>query len=309
MKNIAKLEFAIGMAHALCDAIGIGVHSHVQEKVAEIIDTTETVRAFLRAMEADAAPWMGEGVWLSPQPCHAMRHWAPDAYQRVTDILQQLAAAGLMLTPTEADFDGAMRPLIDKYFQGARSAAFDRVRLFRLIWDFIGTQFGSRQILYERYFNGDVVRLRQGRFHSYDYSPAGRLPPALLARNRPPRRPGTAPERRPGRRTPHPFALSPSQDRTLSRHSRGGGNPEGPRGGGGTLHQPHSPANPRSRRPLRQVDAPVRLPMPPARTAARPARPQLPRPIPSLNHLYLKLSMSTAAAKMTISITRLGNNS
>ena len=172
VKNIAKLEFAIGMAHALCDAIGIGVHSHVQEKVAEIIDTTETVRAYLRAMEADAAPWQGEGIWLSPEPCHAMRHWAPDAYQRVTDILQQLAAAGLMLTPTEDDFDSAMRPLIDKYFQGARSEAFDRVRLFRLIWDFIGTQFGSRQILYERYFNGDVVRLRQGRFHSYDYSRA-----------------------------------------------------------------------------------------------------------------------------------------
>ncbi|MDE2900027.1 MAG: hypothetical protein OXN15_03250, partial [Chloroflexota bacterium] len=109
---------------------------------------------------------------LSPEPCHAMRHWAPDAYQRVTDILQQLAAAGLMLTPTEADLDGAMRPLIDKYFQGANASAFDRVRLFRLVWDFIGTQFGSRQILYERYFNGDVVRLRQGRYHTYDYSRA-----------------------------------------------------------------------------------------------------------------------------------------
>ena len=173
VKNIAKLEFAIGMAHALCDAIGIGVHGHVQEKVAEIIDTTETVRAFLRAMEADGRPvaWArASGSRRSPAtPCAT---GLPDAYQRVTDILQQLAAAGLMLTPTESDFDGAMRPLIDKYFQGARSGAFDRVRLFRLIWDFIGTQFGSRQILYERYFNGDVVRLRQGRFHSYDYSRA-----------------------------------------------------------------------------------------------------------------------------------------
>ena len=49
--------------------------------MAEIIDTTETVRSYLRAMEADAGPWMGEGIWLSPQPTIAMRHWAPDAYQ------------------------------------------------------------------------------------------------------------------------------------------------------------------------------------------------------------------------------------
>jgi 4-hydroxyphenylacetate 3-monooxygenase len=172
VKNIAKMEFALGMTHAMVETIGIGVHSHVQEKVAEIIDTTETVRSYLRAMEADAGPWMGEGIWLSPQPAIAMRHWAPDAYQRVTDIMQQLAAGGLMLTPTEADMESAMRPVIDKYFQGAKANAYDRVRLFRLVWDFIGTQFGSRQILYERYFNGDVVRLRQGRFQTYDYSKA-----------------------------------------------------------------------------------------------------------------------------------------
>jgi len=77
-----------------------------------------------------------------------------------------------MLTPTEADMESSMRPVIDKYFRGANVGAYDRVRLFRLVWDFIGTQFGSRQILYERYFNGDVVRLRQGRFQTYDYSKA-----------------------------------------------------------------------------------------------------------------------------------------
>jgi len=36
----------------------------------------------------------------------------------------------------------------------------------------VGTQFGSRQTLYERLFNGDVVRLRQRRFETYDYSKA-----------------------------------------------------------------------------------------------------------------------------------------
>ncbi len=83
-----------------------------------------------------------------------------------------MAAAGLMLTPSELDMGSEARPLIDKYFQGANIEAFDRVRLFRTIWDLIGTQFGSRSTLYERFFNGDVVRLRQARFASYDYTRA-----------------------------------------------------------------------------------------------------------------------------------------
>ena len=174
LRCVAKLEFILGVAHELVDAIGIGGFAHIQEKMAEIIDTTETVRSYLRAAEADAGPWRGEGIWLAPEPCVAMRHNWPDMYQRVAAILQQMAAAGLMLTPTEADMTGDIQGYTDKYFQGASLPAYQRVRLFRLVWDLIGTQFGSRSTLYERYFNGDVVRLRQGRFASYDYSKAKR---------------------------------------------------------------------------------------------------------------------------------------
>ncbi len=172
VKEIAKFEFALGLADAIAETIGIKAIPHIQEKVAEIIDTLEMARALLKAMEAGAAPWVGEGIWLDPQPATVMRHWMPDAYERVTHILQQMAAGGLMLTPTEADLASAIRPEIDRFFQGAKLQAYDRVRLFRLVWDFIGTAFGSRQTLYERYFNGDVVRLRQGRFASYDYTAA-----------------------------------------------------------------------------------------------------------------------------------------
>lgn len=172
VKETAKMEFILGVAHELTESIGIGAFAHIQEKMAELIDTLETVRALLRAAEADAGPWKGEGIWLAEQPLVAMRHWFPDAYERVTAILQQMSAAGLMLTPTEADMTGPIKDIVDKYYQGANVEAYDRVRLFRIVWDLIGTQFGSRSTLYERYFNGDIVRLRQVRYATYDYTSA-----------------------------------------------------------------------------------------------------------------------------------------
>ena len=101
-----------------------------------------------------------------------MRHWYPDAYARVVAIVQQLAASGLMLTPSEADMDGPLSADIGKYYQGTNIGAAEHVRLFRLAWDLTGTQFGSRQTLYERYFNGDVVQLRMRRHGQYDYTRA-----------------------------------------------------------------------------------------------------------------------------------------
>jgi len=77
-----------------------------------------------------------------------------------------------MLTPTEEDMLGPLAGDIDKFYQGTSINAKKRVQLFRLAWDLIGTQFGSRQTLYERFFNGDVVQLRQRRYATYDYSRA-----------------------------------------------------------------------------------------------------------------------------------------
>ena len=171
-KNIAKLDFMLGITYKIAETIGINVYGHVQEKIAEIADIRATVSAYMRASEADAAPYIGPGVWLAPEPLHAMRHWFPDAHTRIIWIIEQLSASGLMLTPTEADLNGPIADTIAKYYQAATADARERVRLFRLAWDLVGTQFGSRQALYERFFNGDTVILRQRRYATYDYTEA-----------------------------------------------------------------------------------------------------------------------------------------
>jgi 4-hydroxyphenylacetate 3-monooxygenase len=183
VKDIAKLEFILGVTKKVVDAINIGMHAHVQEKVCEIADTLEMVRALLRAAEADAGPGYGEGIWPAEQPWIVLRHWFPDAYVRVIWIVEQLCASGLMLTPTEADVRGPIAETIAKFYQGAQLPADERVQLFRLAWDLTGTQFGSRQALYERFFNGDVVRLRQARYQSYDFSRAVGMVDRFLARS------------------------------------------------------------------------------------------------------------------------------
>ena len=173
VKNIAKLEFVLGITHGIAEAIGITQYGHVQEKISEIIDTLETVRAYMRAAEADAEHIEGGvDIWPSAAPWIAMRHWWPDAYTRIMWIIGQLAAGGLMLTPTEQDVEGPISDSIAKFYQGAAIDGPERVRLFRLAWDLVGTQFGSRQALYERFFNGDVTQLRMRRFQTYDYTRA-----------------------------------------------------------------------------------------------------------------------------------------
>lgn len=159
VKNIAKTEFLLGLAHLMVQTIGVEGFQHIQEKLAEIWVNLETMKAFLRAAEADAA--LDEWGVMRPawDPLDAARNLYPRLYPRMIEILQQIGASGFMATPTEADVTGPLAEDIRKYYQAARADAFERIPIFRLAWDTALSAFGARQVLYERFFFGDPVRM------------------------------------------------------------------------------------------------------------------------------------------------------
>ena len=170
-RTTAKTEYILGLVSLLTEAIGIEQFSHVQEDVAEVITTLETLRAFLRAAEADAE--LNEFGVLTPAwaPLNTARNLYPKLYQRFPQILRKLGASGLMATPTEADVHGPAAADIETYLQSATLTGPDRIRLFRLVWDTCISAFAGRQALYEYYFFGDPVRMAGAYLSSYDREP------------------------------------------------------------------------------------------------------------------------------------------
>ncbi|MGH2453628.1 MAG: 4-hydroxyphenylacetate 3-hydroxylase C-terminal domain-containing protein, partial [bacterium] len=104
-------------------------------------------------------------------------------YPRMIEILQLLGASGMMGRPTQADLEGPLGAEIARYYQAARLDAPERVRLFRLAWDLALSSFGSRQVIYERFFFGDPVRMQMATFANYDRKPYMERVKAFLARD------------------------------------------------------------------------------------------------------------------------------
>ena len=98
-RTTAKTEYMLGLVTVLTEAIGIGQFQHVQADIAEIITALETLRAFCRAAEADAA--LNDYGVMPPAwaPLNAARNLYPKLYQRFPEILRKLGASGLMATP------------------------------------------------------------------------------------------------------------------------------------------------------------------------------------------------------------------
>jgi 4-hydroxyphenylacetate 3-monooxygenase len=68
----------------------------------------------------------------------------------------------------EGDINGPLTEEIRRYYQAARAEAHERIPIFRLAWDTAVSAFGSRQVLYERFFFGDPVRMAGALVNNHD---------------------------------------------------------------------------------------------------------------------------------------------
>ena len=171
IKNTCKTEFVLGIACSIAEALGSNEFQHVQEKIAECMINLEIMRACLRASEVDAKidKW---GVMAPDRaPLDAARNIFPKMYPRMIEILQLLSASSLMLIPPDSALDSPVAEDIDRYLAAANCTARDRIKLFRLAWDVACSGFAGRQVLYERFFFGDPVRMMSVLYRTYDKQP------------------------------------------------------------------------------------------------------------------------------------------
>jgi len=156
-KNLAKCEFVLGVALHMTKTLGNAHLPHTEERLGELMMYSELMRACMRASEADAALDQWGVMRPAALPVEITRNLFTTAYPRMAEILQLLGSSSFMITPTEADFRTPLAGDIDQYLATEGSSARERVKLFRLAWDIAGSAFGSRQVLYERFFASDPL--------------------------------------------------------------------------------------------------------------------------------------------------------
>jgi 4-hydroxyphenylacetate 3-monooxygenase len=156
-KNLAKCEFVLGLALLMTQTLGNAQLAHTEQHIGELMLTTELMRSCMRAAEADAALDQWGVMCPAILPVESTRNLMMTAYPRMIEILQLLGSSSFLIQPSEADFKGPLAPEIEQYLATDNTAARDRVKLFRLAWDAAGSAFGSRQVLYERFFASDPL--------------------------------------------------------------------------------------------------------------------------------------------------------
>src|ERR1700733_5989971 len=156
-KNLAKCEFVLGIALLMTETLGNKHLPHTEERIGELMLNTTMMRSCMRAAEADAEIDKWGVMCPAILPVESTRNLMMTAYPRMIEILHLLGSSSFLLTPSEKDFAGPLAPQIEQYLTTDKVSAKERVKLFRLAMDVAVSGFGSRQVLYERFFASDPL--------------------------------------------------------------------------------------------------------------------------------------------------------
>ena len=74
----------------------------------------------------------------------------------------------MQMPATFDSFDGPTGADLEKYYRGAHVPAREKVRLFKLAWDLVGTDFGARHELYEMFYAGDPSMITASLHREFD---------------------------------------------------------------------------------------------------------------------------------------------
>jgi len=157
-----KMEFMTGLLIKLAQQNGtIGMRG-VRVRIGEVVTYTNMFNALVRDACQSPDPGPNGTVAPSHRSIFALRALGPMIYPKVREIMQLVGGGGFIQLPSSAQdlVSKELRPYIDLFYRGTGVEALDRIKLWKLAWDAIGTEFGARQELFERCYAGNFDNVR-----------------------------------------------------------------------------------------------------------------------------------------------------
>jgi 4-hydroxyphenylacetate 3-monooxygenase len=159
-----KLDFMTGVLKKALDITGTSSFHGIQSRLGEVVAWRNTMWGLSDAMAKSNVPWNG---MVQPEARFgtAYRTISQIAYPLIKNIIEASVASGLIYLNSHADDfkSPELRPHLDRYLRGSGGVdAVGRVKLMKLLWDCVGTEFGGRSELYEINYLGsdDLTRLQ-----------------------------------------------------------------------------------------------------------------------------------------------------
>ena len=178
-----KLRFLAGLTHRVAEMNGIASLPPVQGTLGEIAGHAAMVEGLVLAQEARCEIDANGVARPGRAELYANMMFQSSLYPTVLQMIRELCGGGLIQLPSSsADFRNPdIAADLERYVQSPGTSSVDRVKLLKLLWDAVGSEFAGRHHQYEMFYAGAPFIVKGHMFRNYDFTAAGALVDTALA--------------------------------------------------------------------------------------------------------------------------------
>jgi 4-hydroxyphenylacetate 3-monooxygenase len=172
-----KMKFLTGLVRTVAETTGSINIPPVQSALGEIAALAAMAEGLVLAQEQNCTIDRDGVARPGASEQYSQMVLQPEMHNRMIAAIRDLVGGGVIQLPSSvADFaNPAMAADIERYIQSPGTPAKERVKLMKLVWDAIGSEFAGRHAQYEMFYAGAPFVVKGHMYRNYDFNGAKSL--------------------------------------------------------------------------------------------------------------------------------------
>lgn len=177
IRSLAKLQFLAGLMKRCMDASGRSTSPDTIAQLGDLATRVSLVEGMILGAEAAAQPDQFGVMRPKDSLLYASQVFQQAMYPALLQQIRGLMGGGLIQLPASVDELRAADSAADMelYVRWPNASGTERIKLLKLLWDALGSEFGSRHLQYEMFYAGEPASIQGREFRTFDWAAAEKL--------------------------------------------------------------------------------------------------------------------------------------
>ena len=161
----SKMSMLVGLASRVCQSSGNDRIPGVREQLGRLAALEGAIAGMVHGQVMAHEDWPGgpDGyVCFNRRYMYAALNWCQENHSAIIDLLRELVGGHVLQMPADVSVleDAQLRDHFETHFATPFMDPITRWKLLKFTWDLIGSEFAGRHALYEKFYAGHSVIVR-----------------------------------------------------------------------------------------------------------------------------------------------------
>ena len=164
------MRLLLGLCSKIAHATGADQVPGVREVLGKMSAVEGAIAGMVHGQINAYERWPEGYVCYNRRMMYAALEWCTQNYSMFIDQLRELCGGSVFQLPADISVlkDPHLAQQFRTYFQTPQADAVSRMKLFKLAWDMVGSEFAGRHLQYEKFYAGAPFIVRG---HAYRETP------------------------------------------------------------------------------------------------------------------------------------------